>query len=162
MPLLVNLRHLESDSIRLKGELPVAELDVDARDEVIRANQPLQYDLELEKMEEGLLVQGHLRLALDCQCVRCLKSFQYQVDLPHWAVHLPLGGEDPVSVVNDCVDLTPWVREDILLDFPRHPLCNADCRGLPGISPGKGKNASGASPKQDGSAPWSELNKLKF
>ncbi len=35
-----------------------------------------------------------------------------------------------VPIKNDCVDLTPWVREDILLGFPQHPLCRPDCGGL--------------------------------
>lgn len=162
MPITVNLRHLDARNIHLKGELSAAELDIDSRDEVIRVNQPLEYDLEVQKMEDSLLVQGHLRLELDCECVRCLKPCKQTVDLPAWAVHLPLEGEEKVSVVNDCVDLTPYVREDILLEFPRHPLCNADCRGLPGTSSGKAKSPSGASKNQTGSSAWVELNKLKF
>ena len=162
MPLLVNLRHLDAHNVHLKGELPPAELDIDSRDEVIRVNHPLKYDLEAQNMEDSLLVQGHLRLALDCECVRCLKSFRYDLDLPHWAVHLPLEGEDKVAVVNDCVDLTPHVREDILLEFPRHPLCNADCRGLPETSSGKAKKPVGATKKPSVSSAWAELNKLKF
>jgi uncharacterized protein len=87
--------------------------------------------LEVQKLEDGLLVQGRLHLNLDCECVRCLKPFQYRLELDGWACHLPLQGEDCVAAVNDCVDLTPYVREDILLEFPRHPLCDPECRGLP-------------------------------
>ena len=32
MPLLINLRHLEKRDLTLKGELPVADLDIDTRD----------------------------------------------------------------------------------------------------------------------------------
>ena len=48
-----------------------------------------------------------------------------------WIADLPLVGEEKVAVDNDCVDLTPYLREDILLAFPQHPLCEPDCRGLP-------------------------------
>ena len=41
MPVLVNLRHLEPDNLRLSGEIPAAELDIDPRDEVIMVRQPL-------------------------------------------------------------------------------------------------------------------------
>ena len=115
MPLAVNLRHLEADNIRLEGKLPVKELDIDPHDEVIQVSQPLEHDLEVQKLEDGLLVQGRLHLALECLCVRCLKPFQHRLELDNWACHLPLEGEDCVAVVNDCVDLTPYVREDILL-----------------------------------------------
>ena len=161
MPVLVNLRHLDAHNIQLEGELPVAELDIDTRDEVIQAKHPLKYDLDVQKMDDSLLIQGNLHLDLDCKCVRCLKEFTYPLELPNWALHLPLKGDDQVAVINDCVDLTPYIREDILLEFPRHPLCEADCRGLPGMSPGKGENAA-APKKTSGAAAWTELNKLKF
>ncbi len=142
--------------------MPVAELDVDPHDEVIKVGKPLLYDLEVQKLDDSILAQGDLHLTLDCECVRCLKPIEYHVDLPNWAVHLPMEGEEAVSVVNDCVDLTPYMREDILLDFPRHPLCNADCRGLSGKAPDKAKKASGPAKNPDGSLTWAELNKLKF
>ena len=141
MPLLVNLRHLETHNIDLQGELPVEELDIDCRDEVIQTNRPLQYDLELQKVEGGLLLQGRLHLLLDCQCVRCLKPFQQAVDLKDWAILVPLEGEEKAPVVNDCVDLTPFVREDILLEFPRHPFCNPQCLGLPKLSADRAKKS---------------------
>src|SRR5262245_48465802 len=120
MPLLVNLRHLEPHSVRLEGELPVEELDLDTRDEMVQAKEPLQYDFEVQKLEHSLLVQGCLKLTLDCQCVRCLKPFKHTIKLENWAIHVLLQGEESAPVVNDCVDLTPYVREDILLEFPQH------------------------------------------
>jgi uncharacterized protein len=122
----------------------------------------LDYDLEVQKLEEGLLVQGHLHLVLECECVRCLKPFPYHVELDNWTCHLPLEGEDGVPVVNDCVDLTPHLREDILLEFPRHPLCNPECRGLPGTSIGESRNTSVTDKPDVGSPAWAELNKLKL
>ena len=162
MPLLVNLRHLEINSVRLEGEMPVAELDIDPRDEVIQVGPPLEYDLEAQQMEEGILVQGRLCLPLRCQCVKCLKTFYYRLELPKWALHLPLQGEEAVPIANDCADLTPFVREDILLEFPRHPVCNPECRGLPGTSIGKARKAGNTNPSAADLSAWAELNKLKF
>ena len=163
MPLTVNLRQLENSNLVLRGELPLADLEFDARDEMIRPTQPLHYDLELELLDDALLVQGLLRLKLDCQCVRCLKDFEYELELDPWTLHLPfepLEGEDAVSIKNDCVDLTPHMREDILLGFPQHPLCRPDCDGLKQASIGKTLKTDG----QDESKPaaWAELNKLKL
>jgi uncharacterized metal-binding protein YceD (DUF177 family) len=59
------------------------------------------------------------------------------------------------------VDLTPYVREDILLEFPQHPLCDAECRGLPNTV-GKAKKPLKTSQTEAGSPAWSELNKLKL
>jgi uncharacterized protein len=65
-------------------------------------------------------------------------------------------------VVNDFVDLTPYVREDILLEFPRHPVCNPECRGLPKTAIGQARNSSGTGKTEVGSPAWAELNKLKL
>jgi uncharacterized metal-binding protein YceD (DUF177 family) len=160
MPLLVNLRHLEAHNVSLEGRLPVEDLDIDTRDEAIRVTEPLDYDLEVQNLEEGLLVTGRLSLSLDCQCVRCLKAFRHELNLEDWTAHLPLQGDDAVKVANDCVDLTPVVREDILLEFPQHPLCDPDCSGLPDKV--KARKTGGNGKPGEGSSAWSALNKLKF
>ncbi len=153
----VNLRHLEKQDLHLKGELPVEALDFGVKDEMIRLEQPLRYDLQVEKLHDAVLAAGSLRLTLDCECVRCLKQFKSQLSLPHWACHLPLTGEDRVSIDNDSVDLTPYVREDMLLEFPQHPLCKPDCAGL---KKPKAKKAAGK--VESRSSAWAELDKLKL
>jgi uncharacterized protein len=162
MPLQVNLRHLEEHDVKLQGELPVAELNLEIEDELIRMEKPLRYDLEVQQMEQSLLLQGSLHLTLQCQCVRCLKPFEYQLDLVPWSRHVPLEGEDKAPIDNDCVDLTPLVREDILLEFPQHPLCEADCRGLPKTEVGKSKKTGAPRPSENPPTAWGELDKLKF
>lgn len=155
--LKVNLRHLEEHGLQLKGELPVADLDLGVDDELIRAEKPLRYDLSVELINHAVLVTGMLALPLDCECSRCLKQFTTDLKLPHWALHLPLQGEDKVAVDNDCVDLTPFLREDILLDFPQHPLCKPDCAGL------KRKTARQAKAAQKPALDvWAKLDKLKL
>jgi len=157
MSLVVNIRHVEEHEIRLKGEMPVAKLDFGVVDEMIRLEKPLRYDLQVEQLHDSLLVMGSLKLVLDCECVRCLKPFAYKLELTGWALHLPLEGEDKVSIVNDCIDLTPFVREDMLIEFPQHPLCKPECAGL------KTKtkvHKAGVEEKKP--SPWTELDKLKL
>jgi uncharacterized protein len=162
MPLAINLRHLEDHNLELKGELPAADLDLGLRDEIIRAEKPLRYDLEVQKLENAILVQGRLRLTLQCECVRCLKPFEYPLNLERWALHVPLEGDEKTVIVNDCVDLTAYLREDILLELPQHPLCDASCSGLPKTTGGKAKESIAADrPAQEASA-WAELDKLKL
>ena len=161
MPLLVNLRHLEANDLKLRGELPAQELDIETHDEAIGLGEPLEYNLEVQRLEGGLLLEGQLRLILECHCVRCLKPFSYRLNLRNWTVHLPLKGEEAAAVVNDCVDLTPYIREDILLAFPQHPLCDPQCGGLPAYHR-RTKRTSSTGQTDHGSPAWDELNKLKF
>ena len=157
--LSVNLRHLETRNLVLRGELPLAELDFGAQDEMLRAVSPVEYDIEIEKLDDAILIQGELHVELECECVRCLKKFTRGLDLEDWTLHLPLSGDDAVSVDNDCVDLTPLVREDILLGFPQHPLCKPDCGGL---KPKTGKSKKIADKAEPKPSAWIELNKLKL
>jgi uncharacterized protein len=162
MGLTVNLHHLANNEVSLQGELSISQLDIETRDEMIQLKEPLQYDLEVEKLDNALLVQGQLQIRLGCKCVRCLKPFDYLLDLTDWACHVPLNGEEAAPVVSDCVDLTPFVREDILLSFPQHPLCDPQCKGLLNAQPGKGRQGHAAGPTQANLSAWAELNKLKF
>lgn len=162
MSLLVNLRHLEHKNVELKGELPSEELDLEEADELIHVTQPVRYDLEAQRLEGNLLVQGKLHFTLDCECARCLKPFQRELNLDHWTVHLPLSGEDKVEIASDCVDLTPYIREDILLAFPQHPLCESECGGLKNQPATGAKDSAGADQTEETSSAWSELNKLKL
>src|SRR3954467_1203339 len=114
MPVTFNVRHVEDDTLYLKDELPIEELGLEMADELIHPGENLSYDLQVQKMEKGILVQGSLRIALQCDCARCLKPFPHTLVLDPWACHLALEGEEKVEVVNDCVDLTPHIREDIL------------------------------------------------
>ncbi|HUD47832.1 MAG TPA: YceD family protein [Candidatus Baltobacteraceae bacterium] len=158
MPVKVNIRHLEERDIRLKGQLPAAELELGDCDELVHASRPLHYDLTAQRTGSDIVAQGSLELTLDCECARCLKAFTYVVRLDPWTVHVPLEGPEKVAICDDLADLTPQIREDILLEFPQHPLCGADCAGLPNRSKEKKKGAG----QTDVSSAWSELNKLKF
>jgi DUF177 domain-containing protein len=160
MSLTLNLRHLENRNLALRGELSVAELDLDVRDELIRVAAPVEYDLEIEKLDDSVLVQGEIRVTLECECVRCLKKFTQEIELNPWTLHLPLEGEEKVSVDNDGVDLTPFVREDILLEFPQHPLCQKDCAGLNKKSSGKAQKNVGKTETKPSA--WATLDKLKL
>jgi uncharacterized metal-binding protein YceD (DUF177 family) len=159
MPLQVNIRHVEEKEVRLHGELPVAELELGNNDDLVRARLPLCYDLTAQMLGEAILVQGRVELTLDCECARCLKPFQHRMLLDPWTAHLPLGGPEKAAGKDDLADLTPHLREDILLELPQHPLCGVDCAGMPNRA--RQTKTKGASPTE-GSPAWSELNKLKF
>src|SRR4051794_31996000 len=111
MALLINLRHLDRENLELEGEVPASELDLEGVDELIRVEEPLKYRLEAQKLDNSVLVQGSLELTINCECARCLKPFKQHLEIEDWACLLPLEGEEMVTVTNDCIDLTPSVRE---------------------------------------------------
>jgi len=160
--LLVNLRQLNDKNLKFEGTLSGVDLELEDIDELIHLPNPLSYNLEAQHVENAVLVQGRIHVTLDCECARCLKHFDYPVDFPDWVCHLSLVGVESAQVVNDCLDLTPYLREDILLAFPQNPVCKPDCGGL--SQPGQNLKAKpgGSSQSTDASSAWAELNKLKF
>ena len=162
MALLLNVKQLEKQSVRFEGSLEPAELELETLDDLMRPAGPLRYAFTAERHEQGVLLQGRLEWSLDCECARCLQGFRREMVLDPWLVLLPFGGEDASSIVNDCVDLTPFLREDMVLELPQRPLCRVDCAGLP-----EGAKPSGQADKdtQNWGKPegaWQALDKLKF
>ncbi len=156
----IHLSRLEDGLEHVKGDLPPEALDLMVEDELIHARQPLHFDLTAQLMETGILASGTMAITLDCTCARCLRDFQLPLHFPDWSVLLPLHGEDKVEIHGDCIDLIPFIREDVLLSFPQHPLCSPDC------TVDRQPDRSRASLKKESPedlivpSPWSELDKL--
>jgi uncharacterized protein len=161
MPLIINLRNLEGQELHLAGEIPVEELDVAGMDDLIRPDGGLSYDLEVERHEQGLLLQGRLSLTLQCECARCLTPFRRELVLSGWCSMLPWEGEDAVVVRNDSVDLTPYLREDMVLALPQRPLCKPECGGFQFRS-ADDSGVTQAQPSDESSSAWAVLNNLKL
>ena len=99
---------------------------------------PVELDLRLEAVVEGVLVTGTADLEAVGECVRCLREVRVpvEVDVQELFVHdgsaeAGYDEDDEVSLlVGDYVDLQPVLRDDVVLDLPFQPLCTPDCSGL--------------------------------
>jgi len=162
MPLEINVRQLERGPVGLQGELGLEVLDPDPRDDLVQFPEPVRYDLTVERLGGGLVVQGRLALSLRCICVRCLQPFDRVLVLDPWSCFVALEGEEQATITHDAVDLTPYVREDILLALPQHPLCAPGCGGVSLASRKETPDAGLDRPKAHDVSVWAELDKLKF
>ena len=160
MSLHVNVTSLREEPLILEGAADPATFELGDMDELIHAENPVRYRLEVQLLDQNLLVRGRVHTVLRCECARCLKSFEHAVDLPEWSCFLPLQGEEAATVENDCVDLTPHLREDIVLALPPNPVCESECPGLrkQGHSKDLDPDASEGGPADV----WSELKKLNL
>jgi len=89
--------------------------------------------VRLSRTREGILVQGELETALEGECRRCLTTIAIPIVLKLeelFALH-PNKGDAEFSVSEDAVlDLTPLLREEVIISTPLAPLCKPDCAGL--------------------------------
>ncbi|MFC1961202.1 DUF177 domain-containing protein [Chloroflexota bacterium] len=91
--------------------------------------------LRLSRTTEGVLVQGELNTALDGECRRCLTPVTQHItlDLEELFIHNPDEAQaDTTFVIADdaVLDLTPLLREEIIVNTPLALLCKTDCAGL--------------------------------
>lgn len=98
---------------------------------------PVELDLRLEAVMEGVLVTGTARAALEGECVRCLEPISDDVEVTFQELYVyaehqtPHDEDDDVSrLQDDLVDLEPVLRDTVVLALPFQPLCEDDCPGL--------------------------------
>lgn len=98
---------------------------------------PVEIDLRLEAVMEGVLVTGAARAALEGECVRCLEPISDDVEFTFQELYVypehqtPHDEDDDVNrLQDDLVDLEPQLRDAVVLALPFQPLCEDDCPGL--------------------------------
>ena len=104
----------------------------------IAAGAPLDLDLRVESVSEGVLVTGTLSAPTTGECSRCLTPFtgHIEVDLTELfaypdSVTEATTEEDEVGrVVDDIVDLEQPIIDAVGLELPFSPVCRTDCPGL--------------------------------
>ena len=111
----VHLRQIPDDGLHLEGEedCPIPEL---ASEGVVCAG-PLRYSLDVGISDGSLWANGSLSQPVQVHCVACLEAFVHVIEVPEFALMTELAGPETV-------DLTPFVREDVLLNLPAYPRCD--------------------------------------
>ena len=162
MPLTIHLTQLDDGPRNLQGKLSPQELELDTQDELIRPDSDLDYSFSVERQENHLLCRGELQMTFEFECARCLEAFKKKTELRHWSQLIPLQGEDALHVNNDSLNLTPILREDMLLSLPQHPLCAEGCDGI-NRSPRKAAGPPDVlSGPDEPSSAWTALDQLRL
>ena len=147
----IHLRQIPAGGVHLEGEDDCLLPQMSS--EEARCGGPLRFSLDAGISEGALWVNGELTQPVELQCVRCLEHFAYEIKVKDFAVHLDLPGPEEI-------DLTPFLREDILLNLPAYPHCDREGgRVCPMPVSDRGED------EQDGSkrpTDWSALDQLKL
>ncbi|MGI8891544.1 MAG: YceD family protein [Chthoniobacterales bacterium] len=113
----IHLRQIPADGLHLEGEepCPIPKLDP----ENVKCAGPLRYHLDTGISEGALWANGQLAQPVEMHCVRCLEAFPFEIEVNDFTVHLELTGPEEI-------DLTPLMREDLLLALPPYPHCDRE------------------------------------
>ena len=125
---------------RRAGAMKVIQTSVDAPTGLgtavigVSPGSPIELDLRLESVVEGVLVTGTATVAVTGECVRCLAdiSDELEIDVQELFVYPDSeASEDEASrLEGDLIDLEPLLRDEVVLELPFQPLCRPDCEGL--------------------------------
>jgi uncharacterized protein len=104
----------------------------------IEAGAPLELDLRLESVSEGVLVTGTVAAPTVGECARCLTPItgDIEIDLtelfayPDSATDETTESDEIGRVIDDSVDLEQPIIDAVGLALPFSPLCGPDCAGL--------------------------------
>ena len=134
--LVLDVRDLGRRAGALKVVQDTSEAPADLGIAVIGVPEgsPVELDLRLESVVEGVLVTGTATLELRGECVRCLGPVgqRLEVDLQELFVYPDREAEEEEAsrLQGDLADLEPLLRDAVVLDLPFQPLCRPDCAGL--------------------------------
>ncbi|MER5476248.1 DUF177 domain-containing protein [Streptomyces sp. NPDC002734] len=109
--------------------------------------RPLELQLRLESVLEGVLVTGTARAKAEGECVRCLEPLERQLvaDFQEMFSYPDADDrgrpkadagddaeddEDTLYLEDGMFDLEPVLRDAVVLALPMQPVCQEDCPGL--------------------------------
>lgn len=164
-PLVIDLHELDRRAGTMKHlerTVPApADLGIDMIG--VPEGSPMQLDLRLESVVEGVLVTGTVEVELAGQCTRCLEPIADSDTFDLQELYFYPGrdaDEDASSIDDDMIDLDPAIRDAVVLELPFAPLCREDCAGLC-VECGANLNNDPEHTHGDAVDPrWSELSSL--
>ncbi|GGT48609.1 hypothetical protein GCM10014713_48550 [Streptomyces purpureus] len=107
---------------------------------------PVEIELRLESVMEGVLVTGTARASAEGECVRCLEPLRQEVEADFQEMFSypdtddrgrkaatgddAEDDEDMTPLEDGMFDLEPVLRDAVVLALPMQPVCREDCAGL--------------------------------
>ncbi len=133
-PLVFDTRSLGRRAGTEKTVDRVVEAPADLGHDVIGVAEgsPIDIELRLEAVMDGVLATGTASARAVGECVRCLRTIDEElvVDLQELYVYEPSDDEDELALEDDLLDLEPVLRDAVVLALPLNPVCDPECPGL--------------------------------
>lgn len=134
--LVFEIRELNRRSGGLREFVEVIDAPTGLGGDVIGVppGSPIDLDLRLESVVEGILVTGVVKAQLEGSCSRCLEPVSEPIETDFQELYCYPGKEtddaDAMRIEGDLIDLEPVLRDAVVLELPFTPLCRPDCAGL--------------------------------
>lgn len=114
--MIIEIFKLSPEGSTLTGEEPGEILELE-HDKFVHSGGPISYNLFAYMAPHELIVKGTLTAPLAMLCGRCAEFFSTIITVSSF-LHAY-----PIAEGVDKVDITPDIREDILIELPSYPTC---------------------------------------
>ena len=172
----INVAPLLKQPIGSQTDYQVTESPIDPRGEnsgLLEARvSSIDADVVATHTNPGAYLEGEAKASISEQCSRCLRPIETPVEA-HFAEQYystidVVSGDAKAAAPPDAktigsdfrIDLTPLLREEIILATPLAPLCRPDCRGLCLVC-GRDLNTDPHEHEDPVDERWTTLSKLK-
>jgi uncharacterized protein len=118
-----------------------------------RAQEPVKAELRVVKDEDTYVVTGWLQTTLSLVCGRCAEWMPWPV---RTRVEHVFEGPHP-----NCIDLTPFIREDIFLELPLNAVCRLGAEGRCPVTGEVYRPRPATSGSLASETVWEALSKIK-
>lgn len=153
--LVINIAKIPADGAPFKGNEESSILDL-AEDPFVSERGPVHYQLFAQYVSNELVLSGTVRADLNQVCSRCGQFFSTTAsDSSFLRAYEILEGEESV-------DVTPDLREAILLNLPAFPQCKSDCAGLCAQCGANLNDGPCSCEPPEGSTQWDSLDSLQL
>lgn len=143
----MNIREINIEEIKKKASCEVKIVrSIDSKTIEIRSLRfigNIKVDLLLKIVDDIINLTGKINTEIELECNRCLKNFNYPLDVDvnnnfikkgiddiEGCFELKKEDIDNLYFQGEHIDLLKNIREEILLNIPNYSLCKEDCLGF--------------------------------
>jgi uncharacterized protein len=121
--MIIEIAKISPEGTRLEGEESTSVLLLED-ERFIRPHGPILFEGRVEFVSQELIVQGCVSCTMELQCSRCAEFFSTTIADSSFLRAYDVPDEQ------ESVDITPDLRETILLNLPSFPVCRPECAGI--------------------------------
>lgn len=146
----IDIRMIPFEGLAIEEDISPKGLALEGEE---KFEKPINVRVQASLAGNTLLVNGSITAEVGFSCSRCLAPFKQVLAVDEFFYSCKLEEEE-------IIDLTPQIREDIIIALPVKPLCRPDCKGICSRC-GKDLNKGVcACVKLKGSSAWDALDDL--
>lgn len=98
--------------------------------ESVILKRPIEGQIQIAKLEDGLLIEGEISTEIELECHRCLRTFTSPTSVRFRQVFSEKPYDDQMPIEGDQIDLAPLIQQEIIVNLPIKILDRPDCPGI--------------------------------